>query len=71
MSVTCSFSQEEFLISSDLEKQAVKKEKMERRSRKREKEKDWSANKTNLSAFVAAPKHQKFLFKFPFVVWLL
>lgn len=54
---TCPFSREEFLISSDLEKQAVK-----------ERERGYSTNRTVLSAFVVAAKHLKFLSKFPFVV---
>lgn len=54
----CLFSQEETLISSDLEKQAVA---------------DWDGDrlqykqKTVLGAFVIAVKHQKFSSKFPFV----
>lgn len=36
--------------------------------KERERENDYRVNTTVLSAFVVAAKHQKFLFKFPFVV---
>lgn len=47
---SCHFGQEELLIASDSEKQAVIK---------RKGEKEYSTNTTILSAFVVAAKHPK------------